>query len=168
MSTKRLPKGDREGKAEGSKGKRQAAPKPSAEAVAYARQAYAAALAHFEATQGEPGIPVFYKTMESDAKFFAEYQRDGRFFAGILASPDCPQQFRDLFAAVFGDMCDAAHFTLGHQSVLPLSYAVVRDICDAQNYCGNADGLHDALIYATEVLVPDSIANASREAMKRE
>jgi hypothetical protein len=136
-------------------------------AVAYAQKAYDDALAHFEATDGKAGVPFFYVPLENGHDGIENYCRDGLFFAGILGSPDCPKQFRDLFGATFADMLGHARSTFVYPYVLPLMYAVVRDICDAQNYCGTAEGLHKALIYAVESMVPEEVAGGAREALKR-
>jgi hypothetical protein len=137
-------------------------------AVTYAKEAYGAALAHYEATNGKPGVPVFYAPIENTPEGFKGYYSDGLFFAGILGSKDCPKQFRGLFSATFGDMLGHAGSTLGFPYVLPLAYAIVRDICDAQNYCGTAEGLHNALIYAVEAFVPEKVADAARATLKNE
>jgi hypothetical protein len=139
-----------------------------ARAVAYAQKAFDDALAHFEATEGKAIAPFFYTPLEAGPKDVEGYYTDGLFFAGILASKDCPKQFRDLFSAVFADMLGHASDTLRYPFVLPLMYAVVRDICDAQNYCGTAEGLHNALIYAVESFVPEELANAARASLKKE
>jgi predicted GIY-YIG superfamily endonuclease len=138
------------------------------DAHAYAQKAYNDALAHFEATEGKAAAPFFYEPLESGPQEFEGYREDGLFFAGILASKDCPEQFRDLFSATFGDMLGHASKTFSYSFVLPLMYAVVRDICDAQNYCGTAEGLHNALIYAVEAFVPEELANAARASLKKE
>jgi hypothetical protein len=67
-------KGDTKGKAGGSKSKaakieaEAEAEQFKAAAVAYAQQAYNAALAHYEATNGEPGMTIFYKPWEVDSQ----------------------------------------------------------------------------------------------------
>jgi hypothetical protein len=141
--------------------------KGKAAAVAYARKAYSDALAHFEAMKGKPGVTLFYVPLESPSEQFDTYRNNGLFFAGILASKDCPKQFRDLFSAAFDDMLGVASETLRYSYVLPLMYAIVRDICDAQNYCGTAEGLHNALIYAVESMVPEGLAEEARAALKK-
>jgi hypothetical protein len=166
-------KGGTKGKAEGSKGSKATQINAEAEefkarAVAYAQKAYGAALEHFEATEGKPGVPFFYTPIEASPKDVEDYYTDGLFFAGILRSKDCPKQFRDLFSAVFADMLGHASDTLGYTYVLPLMYPIVRDICDAQNSCGTAEGLHNALIYAVESMVPEKVAEAARAALKSE
>jgi hypothetical protein len=164
-------KGGTKGKAEGSKGSKATQINAEAEefkarAVAYARRAYDAALAHFEATEGKPGLPFFYMPLEASPQDVENYYTDGLFFARVLGSKDCPKQFRDLFSAVFADMLGHASDTLAYPYVLPLAYAVVRDICDAQNYCGTAEGLHNALVYGVEAMVPDKVADAARPSPK--
>lgn len=138
----------------------------TSEAIAYARRAYDAALAHYEAASHKPHPPFFFEPWESGRQEFEDYRRSAAFFAHILASKGCPKEFRQLFDAVFGQMIEVAAKHLDHPYLLPLTYPIVRDICDASNYCGTADGLHDALIKAVEVLVPDELADEAREAMK--
>ena len=171
MTTKQsTKKGGTKGKGRGSKGKQIEAEAEAfkQEAVAYAKEAYDAALAHFEATGGKLGVPFFYEPLETGHDGIEKYHSDGLFFAGILRSPDCPKQFRDLFSATLADMLGHASDTLGYWYVLPIAYATVRDICDAQNYCGTAEGLHNALIYAVEAFVPEKVADAARAALKSE
>lgn len=104
-----------------------------------------------------------YKPM-GDAKYFEEYRRDGEYFAAILAEPDCPDSFRGLFGAVFNEemLCRAGR-VLGFSKLLPVIYPIVRDVLDEDGYCGTAEGLHDALIQAVEVLVPKETAKRVRE-----
>jgi hypothetical protein len=56
---------------------------------------------------------------------------------------------------------------MGGPYLLPLTYAIVRDVMDASSLCGTADGIHDTLIKAVETLVPDEIADRAREVMKQ-
>jgi hypothetical protein len=56
---------------------------------------------------------------------------------------------------------------VGGSYLLPLTYAIVRDVMDASNLCGTAEGIHDTLIHAVEALVPDEIADHAREVMNR-
>jgi hypothetical protein len=134
----------------------------------YAAKAYTAALDHFAATKGQPrDLLIHYKPWEVDAETFAQYQQDGRFFAAILANPACPEGFRKLFGAVWSDDLLGSivdHF--GNPHFLPLTYAIVRDMMDASNLCGTAEGIYDTLIKAVEALVPDEIADRARAAMR--
>jgi hypothetical protein len=135
----------------------------------YAAKAYTAALAHYGATDGKTNaFAVMHSPWEVDAAQFAQYQQDGRFFAAILADPKCPEGFRRLFEAVWSDdlLGSVAHY-LGGPHLLPLTYPVVRDVMDASNLCGTAEGIHDTLIKAVETLVPDEIADRALEKMKR-
>jgi hypothetical protein len=165
-------KGGTKGKTGGSKTKaakiEAEAEQFKADAVAYAQDAYNAALAHYEATERKPGVTIFYKPWEVDAEQFEQYRQDGAFFSAIIATPDCPEGFRKLFDAVWSD--DLLGRVVGHMGgpyLLPLTYAIVRDVMDASNLCGTAGGIHDTLIKAVEALVPDEIADRAREVMKR-
>jgi hypothetical protein len=100
----------------------------------------------------------------SDRGSFEAYRRDGEFFAAILAEPDCPASFRDLFAAAFTDelLCRAGR-VLGFTTLLPITYPIVLDVLDVDGYCGTAKGIHDTLIQAVEVLVPSETAKRVRD-----
>ncbi|HEX3560330.1 MAG TPA: hypothetical protein VHU19_14075 [Pyrinomonadaceae bacterium] len=99
-----------------------------------------------------------------DKTFFEGYRGDGEFFAAILSEPACPQTFRDLFGAVFFDeMMNRAGYLLSSPLLLPIIYPIVRDILDENGFGGTAEGLHEALIQAVEVLVPEETANRVRE-----
>jgi hypothetical protein len=103
-----------------------------------------------------------------DVVQFEQYGQDGRFFAAILADPACPEGFRSLFDAVWTDeLLGRIMGKLGGPYLLPLVYPVVRDVLDASNLCGTAEGVYNTLIKAVEVLVPDEIADRAREAMVR-
>lgn len=111
-------------------------------------------------------IVMRYKPWEVDAEQFETYRTDGAFFAAVLANPACPQAFRDLFAAAFSDdMIGRVAEKLGNPYLLPLTYPIVRDVMDASNLCGTAEGIHDTLIKAVETLVPAEIADRAREAL---
>jgi hypothetical protein len=134
-------------------------------AVEYAQKAYTAALDHFAATDGRPSeVLIRYQPCDAAASQFAQYEQDGRFFAEILANPACPETFRKLFSAVF---CDefASGVRFDHPRVLPILYPVFRDFLDANSGGGNAEGAHDTLIRAVEILVPDEVSDRAREVM---
>jgi hypothetical protein len=133
----------------------------------YVQKAYDAALAHFHEAGGKPVSPFFYESWESGPQEFDDYRRSAVFFAHILESQDCPKEFRKLFGAVFGEMLEVAASKLDHPHLLPLVYPIARDICDASNYCGTAEGLHNALIYAVESMVPEGLAEEARAALKK-
>ena len=105
-----------------------------------------------------------YTPLESP-KDFEQHKRDAQLFAHILASPDCPTHFRSLFGAVFSEMLGVALDCFTWPQILPLTYPVVRDICDAQNFCGTAEGLSLALTHAVDTLVPEALAEEARKAM---
>lgn len=158
-------KGGTKGKGRGSKGEQLEAKAEAfkAEAVTYARQAYDAALAHFEATNGKPGVPVFYVPLEAGAHEIETYHSTGRYFAHILSSDKCPKQFRDLFAAAFNDLLGRVSRKLAWPGALPLTYAIVRDLCDASTCTGEAEGVRDTLMLAAELMAPPALlAEAER------
>jgi hypothetical protein len=140
-----------------------------AAAVAYAKKAHDAALAHFEATDGKASTPFLYEPLEAGPQEFEDYHTSGLFFAHVLSAKGCPEQFRKLFGAIFAeDMLGPASNKLTWPGALPFMYAVVRDILDARGLCGTAEGLHDALIKAVEIMVPAEIADAARASLKGE
>ncbi|HYY93230.1 MAG TPA: hypothetical protein VE713_01835 [Pyrinomonadaceae bacterium] len=99
-----------------------------------------------------------------EAKYFEEYRRDGEYFAALLAEPDCPDNFRSFFSAIFYDeMLSRATRILGSPDALPTIYPIVRDAMDADGAPATADGLHTALVLAAENLVPDEVTNRVRE-----
>ncbi|HEX8503706.1 MAG TPA: hypothetical protein VF659_24185 [Pyrinomonadaceae bacterium] len=115
-----------------------------------------------------PAVCVRYEPWESDAATFEHYQQDGRFFAAILADPACPENFRRLFGAVWrDDLLGSVIDKLGNPHLLPLTFAIVRDVMDASNLCGTAEGIYKTLITAVETLVPDEVADRARGAMQK-
>lgn len=123
-----------------------------------------------KAAQGKPqgskkpvGISISYEPQQ-DATAFKDYQGEARFFAHILAHPDCPAEFRKLFDAVFTEeLLDPAGDVLANPFLLPIIYPIVRDVLDGHNYCGTAEGIYHTLIHAVEVLVPVEISDAARK-----
>ena len=59
-------------------------------------------------------------------------------------------------------MLDRVGGVLGGSYLLPSIYPIVRDVLDANNHCGTADGIYHTLIQAVEVLVPREVAKRVR------
>jgi len=106
----------------GMKGKEEV--KPPAEAVAYARRAYDAALAHYAATEGESRLSrsllvidydepssttlalripdIMLDTHQTTPKDYRGWREEAEYLARILEYDDCPEEFARTFTAVFG------------------------------------------------------------------
>lgn len=182
-------KGDTKGKAEGSKGKKQAAPEPSAEAVAYAQQAYTAALAHYAATEGDNAarslLAVNYDTSDPKALAIAvrvpgwmrsehtdeevrEVLRDVEMIARTLEHEDCSEAFKSAFGAIYTDhMIDGSRIGWTTPEVLRVQLPLVVFDMYRNGRPANADTARQILLTLREELNKDEVAESARAAVNQ-
>jgi hypothetical protein len=185
--TKNTSKKGTKGKAAGSKQTKEV--KPSAEAAAYAKRAYEAALDHYHKTEGDPAarsllavnfddsdpralaiavrVPYWMRQEHTDEEA-ARVVRDVELLARTLEDKECSAEFARAFGAVYTDhLLDGCGVDYTTPEVLRVLLPLVVFTQYREGRPADADTALSILLTLRETLNKDEVAERARAAVYR-